>query len=172
MSRVGFRWALSGAWLLVMLAALWAVTGHERTLREGQLVLLELAPVDPRSLMQGDYMALRFAVDRQLSAQSGWPEQPKAGVPRYAWLRLDEQRRAELVAVDDQLPPPGDLLAMRVRRVEAGYSLGPNAFFFEEGQAEVFEAARWGAFRVAADGTALLTALYDQLLQVLGEQKR
>ncbi|MFZ2290550.1 MAG: GDYXXLXY domain-containing protein [Halopseudomonas yangmingensis] len=158
--------------LLVMLAALWAVTGHERTLREGQLVLLELAPVDPRSLMQGDYMALRFAVDRQLSAQSGWPEQPKAGVPRYAWLRLDEQRRAQLVAVDDQLPPPGDLLAMRVRRVEAGYSLGPNVFFFEEGQAEVFEAARWGAFRVAADGTALLTALYDQQLQVLGEQKR
>jgi uncharacterized membrane-anchored protein len=28
----------------------------------GRMVLLELAPVDPRSLMQGDYMALRFRI--------------------------------------------------------------------------------------------------------------
>ncbi|MFX7329222.1 GDYXXLXY domain-containing protein, partial [Acinetobacter baumannii] len=32
----------------------------EMLLKEGQLVLLPLAPVDPRSLMQGDYMALRY----------------------------------------------------------------------------------------------------------------
>ncbi|XOT97907.1 GDYXXLXY domain-containing protein, partial [Alcaligenes pakistanensis] len=30
----------------------------------GQTVLLELAPVDPRSLMQGDYMSLNFALSQ------------------------------------------------------------------------------------------------------------
>ena len=34
----------------------------EQHLSNGEVVLLELAPVDPRSLMQGDYMRLRFAL--------------------------------------------------------------------------------------------------------------
>ena len=36
----------------------WSVYQKEQTLKDGQLVLLQLAPVDPRSLMQGDYMRL------------------------------------------------------------------------------------------------------------------
>src|SRR5690606_19512775 len=62
------RGGIVAAWLLVGVVVVHAVLGFERTLRDGQLVLLELAPVDPRSLMQGDYMALRFAVDAQLPA--------------------------------------------------------------------------------------------------------
>lgn len=38
----------------------WSVFKKEQTLKDGQLVLLELAPVDPRSLMQGDYMRLNY----------------------------------------------------------------------------------------------------------------
>ena len=38
----------------------WSVYQKEQTLKEGQLVLLQLAPVDPRSLMQGDYMRLNY----------------------------------------------------------------------------------------------------------------
>src|SRR5437899_10641738 len=37
-----------------------SIRGKERQLAGGTVVYLELAPVDPRSLMQGDYMALRF----------------------------------------------------------------------------------------------------------------
>ena len=48
------------AGLLVLAAANWSILLRERLLTEGRVVLLELAPVDPRSLMQGDYMALRF----------------------------------------------------------------------------------------------------------------
>ena len=46
----------------------WSVYQKEQTLKEGQLVLLQLAPVDPRSLMQGDYMRLNykeFRIDKQ-----------------------------------------------------------------------------------------------------------
>jgi uncharacterized membrane-anchored protein len=31
----------------------WSVYKKEQTLKDGQLILLQLAPVDPRSLMQG-----------------------------------------------------------------------------------------------------------------------
>lgn len=40
----------------------WSVVQKEETLAKGRLVLLELAPVDPRSLMQGDYMRLNYAI--------------------------------------------------------------------------------------------------------------
>ena len=40
---------------------------REQLLGSGRVVILELAPVDPRSLMQGDYMALTFAAGREVT---------------------------------------------------------------------------------------------------------
>jgi len=54
--------------LLALGVANRAILGHERTLADGRVLLLELAPVDPRSMMQGDYMALRFAAAREIDA--------------------------------------------------------------------------------------------------------
>ena len=50
--------------------------------------------------------------------------------------------------------------------------IGPDAFFFPEGTAERYEAAAWGEFRVADDGSALLTGLRDARLEPLGRVKR
>lgn len=159
------RTGIVAAWLLVILVVVYAVTGFERTLREGQLVLLELAPVDPRSLMQGDYMALRFAVDAQLPRK----EQP---LPAYAYLHIGAGGRAVLAGTGSQPAAEPGVVSMRIRRGAGGASAGPNAFFFQEGTAAVYEQARWGGFRVADDGTALLAALYDENLQLLGSNRR
>lgn len=159
------RAGILAAWLLVCVVVVYAVAGFERTLRDGQLVLLELAPVDPRSLMQGDYMALRFAVDGQLSRQ----QQP---LPGYAYLHLGAGGRAVLAGTGSQPATEPGVVSMRIRWGSGGASLGPNAFFFQEGTAAVYEQARWGGFRVAADGTALLAALYDEELQLLGSNHR
>ena len=48
------------AGVLMLAAVNWGIYARERLLAGGRVVMLELAPVDPRSLMQGDYMALRF----------------------------------------------------------------------------------------------------------------
>jgi uncharacterized membrane-anchored protein len=53
---------LWGGLILALAVVNRGIVQRERILDEGRVVLLELAPVDPRSLMQGDYMALRFAV--------------------------------------------------------------------------------------------------------------
>ena len=153
------------AWLLVMAVAGYAVLGHERTLRDGQLVLLRLAPVDPRSLMQGDYMALRFELDSQLRAENGkWPA--------YAHLQLGAGARTTFIGTGDTpINEPGRV-SMRIRPGAGGASLGPNGFFFQEGKATLYETAHWGGFRVAADGTALLTSLYSEDLRLLGNNRR
>ncbi|MET0346848.1 MAG: GDYXXLXY domain-containing protein [Casimicrobiaceae bacterium] len=42
--------------------------------------------------------------------------------------------------------------------------LGTNAFFFEEGTGDRYAGARYGEFRVAPDGEAILTGLRDGAL--------
>ena len=54
--------------LLVLGIANFAIWQKEDVLANGRTILLELAPVDPRSLMQGDYMALRFRLAADVGA--------------------------------------------------------------------------------------------------------
>jgi len=157
---------LLGSTALVLGIALWAAWGMERTVQRGQAVLIELAPVDPRSLMQGDYMALAFAIDRQLPRR-----QKNTPLPRYAYLSLDSEGRASLASTGEQLPAPAGHIAVRLRLRNSRTSIGPNAFFFQEGHGQIYEKAQWGELRVAANGTALLVALRDAQLQVLGRQR-
>lgn len=156
---------IMSAWLLTLSVAAYGIWGHERTLREGELVLLRLAPVDPRSLMQGDYMALRFALDQQLHSL---PEDR----PDYVYLQLGNDARGVFAGVGEQPATQAGQVSMRIRWGRGGPSLGPNAFFFQEGTASLYENARWGGFRVARNGTALLTSLYDEDLQLLGRNRR
>ena len=164
-AATGLRLGVAAALVLVVGLAGHAVIDRERVLDEGRVVLFELAPVDPRSLMQGDYMALRFAIDDALPRRAGTATGP---LPRFAHVELAADGRASLAGVGDDLPAPSATVAVRIRLRDGAPSVGPNAFFFQEGQAAVFEGARWGEFRVAADGTALLTHLRDEKLQRLG----
>ena len=50
--------------VLVLAALNYGIYEKEQIKEHGQTLLLELAPVDPRSLMQGDYMRLRYAIER------------------------------------------------------------------------------------------------------------
>jgi uncharacterized membrane-anchored protein len=170
MTRPPIRAGLLAAFLFAAGAALLAVVDNERILDEGRVVLAELAPVDPRSLMQGDYMALRYAIDDELAAVSRTEQAPVA--PAYAFVALDGEGRARLVGTGDRLPPDAQQVAMRLRSRDGAPSIGPNAFFFQEGHAAAFEGARWGEFRVDAGGKALLTHLRDASLQRLGEIRR
>jgi uncharacterized membrane-anchored protein len=60
-----------------------SVLNKEKILSDGKLILLELAPVDPRSLMQGDYMRLNYAIT---SGQSSYGDIAKTG---YCVVELD-----------------------------------------------------------------------------------
>lgn len=164
-AATGLRVGVAAALVLVVGLTVHAVIDRERVLDEGRIVLFELAPVDPRSLMQGDYMALRFAIDDALPRRAGAPAGP---LPRFAYVNVAADGRASLAGIGDDLPAPSTTVAVRIRLRDGAPSVGPNAFFFQEGQAAVFEGARWGEFRVAANGTALLTHLRDEKLQRLG----
>ncbi|MEW5682193.1 MAG: GDYXXLXY domain-containing protein [Pseudomonadota bacterium] len=156
--------AIAAAMLLILSVSALTVWRFEQTLANGQTVIIQLAPVDPRSIMQGDYMALAFAIDREL------PDD--AGQYRYAWLTVTETGVAALHSLNNTLPGQADVIALLLRQRDGITSVGPNAFFFAEGSATVYEAARYGLFKVDRSGKALLSGLLDENLQLLGENIR
>jgi uncharacterized membrane-anchored protein len=150
--------AIAGA-ALVLGTVNYALAGKENVIRDGETVYLELAPVDPRSLMQGDYMALRFRLAEELEAAR---DGARVGArDRRAPLDLDARGVATL-AVD-----AGEAeIAFKIRQGRVW--LGTNAYFFAEGSAERYERARYGVFRLRpADGEAVLVGLADESLNAL-----
>ncbi|WP_246129732.1 GDYXXLXY domain-containing protein [Verticiella sediminum] len=149
--------------LVVANAGIWR---NEAILRTGQVVLLQLAPVDPRSLMQGDYMALRFALEAEIEAVlqrgGGGDQGREAPAPAYAVLAVDADRVATFQRLQSGAVPLLDgEVALRYEWRHGRVDVAPGAFFFEEGRGAYFAAARYGELRIAPDGRALLSGLRD-----------
>lgn len=172
--------------LLVLGAVNQAILRKERIRSHGETVYLALAPVDPRSLMQGDYMALRFDLVRQLQSRGKtadpdsrrddlealptWNEvqselvaPTQEGKLALAPIKLDARRIGSLAASEAESD-----LKLRYRIRNGTIWLGTNAFFFEEGEAHRYSAARFGEFRVdRTSGEAVLVGLADAELRSL-----
>jgi len=156
---------------LIVAATLLAILGFvnysifkkERLLKQGAVVLLELAPVDPRSLMQGDYMALNYKVRGAASR-----ELEELGSDGRLVLALDQNSIATFKRRDNGVPLAQDEVFMRYRMRNGRLKFATNAYFFQEGRGKEFESAKYGEFRVADTGDCLLTQLRDKELRVLG----
>jgi uncharacterized membrane-anchored protein len=129
------------------------IVAKERLKQRGERIYLALAPVDPRSLMQGDYLALRFVLADQLGNYAGG----------MAPLAVDTRGVATLG------PDAPGALRLRYRMRNGRVWLGTNAYFFEEGALDRYAGAAFGEFRVDREsGEAILTGLRDKDLNPLG----
>jgi uncharacterized membrane-anchored protein len=157
--------------LLVTAAAVlflvnYSIWQRERLVTDGRSVYLELAPVDPRSLMQGDYLALRFKVAADLSESVA-----KASRDGRLVLGVDRNRVGTFRRFSDAAAPAADeaLLRYRVRNREV--KLATNAFFFQEGDAPLYRGVKYGEFKLSPDGEAILVALRGAERQLLGRSE-
>lgn len=137
----------------------YSIVKKEKLLKDGQLVLLALAPVDPRSLMQGDYMSLRY----QLSEDFERDSIPKRG---YCVVKL-KNNIAERVRFQKGRAPlnAGEYLVEYTSPNQWSINIGAESFFFEEGQGKKYEAAKYGGVKVDEQGNSLLIGLYDDKLR-------
>ena len=184
--------------VLVLFLGGYALAAHrmETVRAEGKTILLALAPVDPRAPLMGDYMALRYVVNndirKALTAQEnaqknaqGNAQEHAAKADQKAATAREQKRNAEGLAVlritndpvpqaasfvrlDDGSPLQADefLLAYRLRGYEVT-SAAP-AFYFQEGTARQYAGAKFGIFKLAADGKTLLVGLCDGGGRVIG----
>jgi uncharacterized membrane-anchored protein len=138
-----------------------AIHQKETLIRDGRPVFVELVPVDPRSLMQGDYMALRFQLP-----DAALRHQPVSGARPLAIGKMDGKGVLRLTRIGSAGTP----LAADETRIRLGFKNGrwilvTDAWFFPERTAGKWEAARFGELRVLPDGSALLVGMADKDLR-------
>ncbi len=160
--------------LIILGLVNYSIFSREKLISDGKTVLLELAPVDPRSLMQGDYMALRFAVTAR--AQKALKERSESGVETvdksgdgYIILALDDKGIGQFSRIDDASELKPNEVRMLYRKRGQKMKFATNAFFFQEGKAKLYEAAKYGEFKVRGDGESILRSMRDEALRTIGE---
>lgn len=151
------RLAFAVATILIAAYVGFAVSTKEKIRQEGRVVYLPLAPLDPRSLMQGDYMILRYPFSRNRD------DLPRRGV---FVLTLDSRGVGQIVRTQRS----GEGLAagevcVRFFMHDNGPRIGAESFFFQEGHGTKFAQARFAALRVSKDCDKLLTGLLDANLK-------
>ena len=164
--------------VLVLFLGGYALAAHrmETVLAEGKTILLALAPVDPRAPLMGDYMALRYVVNNDirkalhaqenaLNEKTANTHKEKSNAEGFAVLRITNApmpQAATFVRLHDGSPLQDDefLLAYRLRGNEV--TTAAQAFYFQEGTARQYAAAKFGVFKLAADGKTLLVGLCQE----------
>lgn len=142
--------------LLILLVFNTMVFNKEQHIVNGGTVILKLAPRDPRSLMQGDYMVLRYELAQKAASEF----QEHEG---RLFLDLDPRGIAQRLHRE---PKPGRV-CLQFRRHEGQILFGIESFFFQEGQRDKYDRAKYGELKVSPDGIPVLVRLLDKDLAPL-----
>ena len=186
---------LVGVFVIALLGAVnYKVQQFEDVLATGKPVVLKIAPVDPRSLMQGDYMVLNYAIlseiqQSQFLSESneslesnesidageaneaiGIDESSPSGKKVYILVHLDKNHVATFCEEQSEIPTdfkhctPNVYLPIRYK----GWfpELPSQDYFFAEGKGEYYAQAEYAEYRFK-DGILLLARLLDKDLKGL-----
>ena len=166
---------LVGVFLIALLGAVnYKVQQFEDVLATGKPVVLKIAPADPRSLMQGDYMVLNYAIlsdlqQSQFSSESnettGIDELSPSGKKAYILVHLDQNHVATFCEEQSEIPTdfkhctPNVYLPIRYK----GWlpELPSQDYFFAEGKGEYYAQSEYAEYRFK-DGILLLARLLDK----------
>ena len=144
--------------LLVLVFFVLSVLSKEATLANSRQILVQLAPVDPRSLMQGDYMALNYSITGRIRDNGG----------KYVVVKVDDDNVATFVRQqDDKTLNDGELLLRWTTNKRGRKSIGADNYFFQEGTGDKYAVAHYGLLRVDSDGNCILVGLCDREKQMI-----
>ncbi|MGB7341957.1 MAG: GDYXXLXY domain-containing protein [Phototrophicaceae bacterium] len=133
----------------------------ERNIENATVAYLDLAPRDPRSLIQGDFMQLAYAIERD--ANSDATEDRGQLV-----VSLDDSGIVSYERVYDATTSLADN-EMLINYFEGRRAIrvGVDSFFFQEGQADDYARARYAEVRILENGGVMLINLTDENLVVI-----
>ena len=187
---------LVGVFVIALLGAVnYKVQQFEDVLATGKPIVLKIAPVDPRSLMQGDYMVLNYAILSEFQQSQVLPESNEplesnepietvesneiTGIDEsspsekkaYILVHLDKNHVATFCEEQSEIPTdfkhctPNVYLPIRYK---GGWlpKLPSQDYFFAEGKGEYYAQAEYAEYRFK-DGILLLARLLDKDLKGL-----
>lgn len=146
--------------IIVLIIVNVSAFNRESELKHGTKMFVELLPVDPRSLIQGDYMVLRYDLRDVKGLEKGQDAANKQ-------LRIVKLDKDSLLISSDLFT--GQLLTdnqhlLKVKRGSSWRDFYPSSdtFLFSEGLAYCYEQAKYAELRVTPQGKALLYKLADK----------
>jgi uncharacterized membrane-anchored protein len=158
-------WLIALSLVATLAVANFAIWQKETLIASGQPVYVALAPVDPRSLMQGDYMRLEFRLPA--GAEEGFDPLAR-GVRPHVVAKRDARGVAALLRLDSRdRPLAADEFRIELAPKDGRWILVTDAWYFKEGEAARWANARFGEFRVGDDGKALLVGMADGELRAI-----
>ncbi len=187
---------LVGVFVIALLGAVnYKVQQFEDVLATGKPIVLKIAPVDPRSLMQGDYMVLNYAIlsefqQSQVLSESnesldsnepidtvesnettGIDESSRpSGKKAYILVHLDKNHVATFCEKQSEIPTDFKHCTPNVYlpiRYKGWFPELPSQdYFFAEGKGEYYAQAEYAEYRFK-DGILLLARLLDKDLKGL-----
>lgn len=163
------------AWLGILIFANYNIVKFEGVLNQGKPIILKLAPVDPRSLMQGDFMALNYeiltSVRETLTSEDAYNENKQEKEKAYLLVKYDKHNVAVFCRLEENVPQqfngcePNIYLPLNLSSYWSP-QLPTHSYFFSEGKGAYYAKAQYGEYRFK-DGTALLFRLLDENLNPL-----
>lgn len=148
--------------VIIMLVVNYHIVQKENTLKNGSTMLLRLIPVDPRSIIQGDYMALRYKIEDTVPVKQ-LDEKGRIVVS------LDKNNVASFVRLytGEELESGEHLLLYRKR---GKIKFGAESFMFQEGDAKFYMNAKYGELKVDMSGNSILVGLRGEDFSPLGRR--
>lgn len=146
-----------------------AIYQKQAILKEGEIILLPLDPVDPRSLMQGDYMTFRYALTREMATTKASPK-PHG----YAVIKIDADFVGHFARFyqGEKLQSDEKLIKYQFYPQFRLYKIKPDSFLFQEGRQKDFQKAKYAIFHYQGDKNYLLVGLADENFILINEKLR
>lgn len=188
------KWMPVAFVLLAMSVSAKLIVNNERQMQVSQPVYLSLRPVDPRSILQGDYMRLRYelfftnadesittSIDSNANNTTNFESEANteanvdslddfiSGKHRLlAFVELDNKRKVvstRLQGADARHTQP--LVLKNPKNRLRDVYVAANSFLFAEGLASCYDEAEFAKVLVDAEGNTILQSLVGQDLQEL-----
>lgn len=132
--------------ILMFVLTSWSAL-KEESYKKRNYFYLEIAPVDPRSLMQGDYMILNHVIENKAwgKIHEMQLKDDRAIRKGYIVVKIDENKIAQFVDVVERIDKSDnkDLLFISFKTNGYAININANSFLFQEGEAKNYENSKY-----------------------------
>lgn len=147
--------------ILLIVAFGYSVIREENNLKKNTFYI-KTSPVDPRSLIQGDYMVLNYNITDSARIEA---VNIRKG---YIRIKINDLKIAEFIRVDKEyVPPSNNEISIQFQKNSSNIDIGVNSYLFQEGTGNKFQKAQYAEVIELKNGKLRLKSLLDKDFKII-----
>lgn len=147
--------------ILLIVVFGYSVIKEENNLKKNTFYI-KTSPVDPRSLIQGDYMVLNYNITDSARIEA---VNIRKG---YIRIKINDLKIAEFIRVDKEyVPPSNNEISIQFQKNSSNIDIGVNSYLFQEGTGNKFQKAQYAEVIELKNGKLRLKSLLDKDFKII-----